>query len=131
MDFEKIQSILKAEAQNKGLENYEIYFTSSESISAETLKDEISSFSGGKGSGVSFRCIVDGHTGSAATELFEENELKALVGRAAANAIAIENDEPAVIFEGSEKYESVGRASFDMPDASDRKSTRLNSSHVF
>lgn len=126
MDFEKTRSILENEAKARGLEDYEIYFTSSESVSAETLKDEISSFSGGNGSGVSFRCIVGGHVGSAATELFEENELKALVGRAAANAEFIENDEPAIIFGGSERYEPVTAVAPKMPATAEIKRLALD-----
>ena len=43
--FEKMKQALVAAATRAGLTQYEIYAQSEESISAETLKDEISSFS--------------------------------------------------------------------------------------
>ncbi|MBQ9113109.1 MAG: TldD/PmbA family protein [Clostridia bacterium] len=116
MYFENAKDILVREALAAGLDEYEIYYTGSSQISTETLKDEISSFSGGSGSGISFRCIVDGHMGVAATELFEENELRSLVRRAIDNATVIENDDLAIIFGGSEKYSKTDSAEFEMPE---------------
>ena len=104
MNFDSVKEYLIAEANRMGLEEYEVYFMESSGISAETLKDEISSFSSGVGGGVSFRCIVDGRLGCASTELLCEEEMKALVKRAVANAQNIENDDPVFFFEGSKKY---------------------------
>ncbi|MBE6577891.1 MAG: TldD/PmbA family protein [Ruminococcaceae bacterium] len=115
MDFSIVKQTLINEAQRRGLDEYEIFFTQSEQLSTETLKDEICSFSSGVGSGVSFRCIVDGRMGNAATELFTEEELVSLVKRAMDNASVIENDDPVFIFEGSDKYETVEKPNFDMP----------------
>ena len=56
MNFDSAKKILIDEAVSCGLEDYEIYFTQSSSISAETLKDDLSSFASGSGSGISFRC---------------------------------------------------------------------------
>lgn len=125
MNFEILKDILEKQARAEGLEKYEIYFTDSESVSTETLKDEISSFSGGKGAGISFRCIVDGHVGSASTELFEESELKSLVSRAKANAAVIENDDLAVIYAGSDSYAEVEKKPFCMPTATEIKTLAL------
>ncbi|MBO7310828.1 MAG: hypothetical protein J6U86_05485, partial [Clostridia bacterium] len=116
MNFEQIKDILVEQAKAEGLEEYEIYFSNSNSVSAETLENEISSFSGGASAGVSFRCVVDGRIGNASTELFEENELVTLVSRAKSNAMVIESDNPAIIFGGSEKYESAERSEFKMPE---------------
>ncbi len=115
MDFQLVKEILVGEAKKRGLCEYEIYFTDSEQISAETLKDEISSFSSGVGAGVSFRCIVNGRMGNAATELFTDEELRSLVKRAMDNASVIENDDPVFIFGGSEKYEDTKKPDFEMP----------------
>ncbi len=126
MDFQNAKNILEDEAKKCGLEEYEIYYSSSEGLNAETLKDEISSFSCNNEAGINFRCIVGGHIGSAATELFEENELRELVRRAAANAEAIENEEPAIIFGGSEEYEEVSNADFNMPSVAEVKELALD-----
>ena len=125
MDFERAKGILENEALASGLEEYEIYYTYSDGISAETLKNEISSFSCGSGAGISFRCIVDGHVGTAATELFDEEELRALVGRAAANAKYIENNEPAIIFAGSKEYGKTTSVVKEMPEVAAIKKLAL------
>ncbi len=107
MDFNSVKEYLIEEANRVGLTEYEVYFMESSGISAETLKDEISSFSSGVGGGVSFRCIVDGRLGCASSELLCAEEMKSLVTRAIANAKHIENDDPVFFFEGSEQYETL------------------------
>ena len=76
MKFDAVKDCLIAEANRAGLAEYEVYFMETSGISAETLKDEISSFSSGVGGGVSFRCVVNGRMGCAATELLTEEEAK-------------------------------------------------------
>ena len=107
MRFDDVKECLILEAEKMGLEEYEVYYMESSDMSAETLKDEISSFSSGVHGGVCFRCIVDGHMGSASGELFEKNEMKALVRRAVENARNIESDDKAILYGGSESYQSV------------------------
>ena len=125
MNFDELKQVLKAEAFALGIEEYEIYYTSSNAVSTETLEDEISSFSGGNGAGVSFRCIVDGRMGNAATELFEVEELKLLVRRARDNASVIESDTPAIIFGGSERYADLEGQDFSMPSTAYLKDLAL------
>ncbi len=125
MNFENVREILTREALSAGLEEYEIYFTESSQLSTETLKDEISSFSSGSGAGVSFRCIVHGHVGVAATELFDEEELKSLVRRAMDNAAVIENDDLAIIYEGAGEYGKTTMPAFEMPSSGEIKEIAL------
>lgn len=125
MDFEILRGILETEAKARGIDEYEIYFTSSQSVSTETLADDISSFASGTGAGVSFRCVVDGSIGNASTELFEENELKSLVARAQANAAVIESDSPAIIYGGSESYASPQKTAAQIPSAAEVKRLAL------
>ena len=131
MNFEKVREILTREALSAGLEEYEIYFTESSQLSTETLKDEISSFSSGNGAGVSFRCIVHGHVGVAATELFDEEELKSLVRRAMDNAAVIENDDLAIIYGGAEEYGKTTMPAFDMPTSGEIKDTAVVTSYSY
>ncbi|MBE6530880.1 MAG: TldD/PmbA family protein [Ruminococcaceae bacterium] len=125
MDFEKIKKCLFDAANEAGIEEYEIFYTADSSISAETLKDEVSAFSCGVCAGISFRCIVDGRIGMASSELFTEDEMKNLVFRAISNAKNIESDDPAIIFKGSEKYERTSMPEFTMPDAAKIKNNAL------
>ena len=107
MRFDDVKGFLVAEAERLGLKEYEIYFMESSDMSAETLKDEISSFSSGVRGGVSFRCIVNGHMGCASGELFEKEEMVALVARAVENAKNIESDDKAILYKGSDSYANV------------------------
>ena len=125
MNFENIKNFVFEEAKTSGIEEFEIFYTSDSSVSAETLKDEISAFAYGVSGGVCFRCIVDGKMGTAATELLSEEELRAIVKRAVSNAKNIESDDPAVIFSGSAEYQKLTAKEFLMPAASKIKNNAL------
>ena len=107
MQFSEIKTILSDEAAVFGIAEYDVFFTKSESLSAETLKDEISTFSSSNGIGVCFRCIRDGKFGYASSERIEETELRGLVAKAFENAKYVESDDEAEIFRGSDRYEQV------------------------
>ncbi len=126
MDFHSVKEDLMAEARRVGLEEYEVFFMESSECSAETLKDEISSFSSGVGGGVCFRCVVNGHMGSASGECLTPEEMKALVGRAMENAGVIENDDNAILYEGSEHYETVTLPDLYEQDTAKLKQTALD-----
>ncbi|MBQ8848788.1 MAG: TldD/PmbA family protein [Clostridia bacterium] len=111
MKFDDVKDFLIAEAERLGLREYEVYYMESADMNAETLKNEISSFSSGVRGGVCFRCIVDGHMGSASGELLEEDEMRALVSRAVENAKNIESDDKAILYKGSDSYAKV-----ELPD---------------
>ena len=116
MNFDSVKNVLLDEAKKAGIDSFDVYYMEAEGSSAETLKDEISSFSLSVNGGVCFRCIVDGHLGCASTELLEVDEMKALVERAVSNARNIESDDEPVIFEVSEKYENISIAEQERPD---------------
>lgn len=125
MNFDNIKRIVFDLAKDRELEEYEIFYTSDSSISAETLGNEVSAFNYGVSSGICFRCIIDGKIGAASTELIEEGELSSLVDRAISNAKNIESDDPAVIFGGSEHYETLDDDGFSMPSALEIKNDAL------
>ncbi len=126
MDFYSVKNYLFEAAQKAGLEEYEVYFMESAGLSAETLKDEISSFSSAVSGGICFRCIVNGRMGSASSELFEAEEMGALVDRAINNAKYIENDDKAIIFEGSKSYAEVSPKKFKDYSAAEIKEIALD-----
>lgn len=126
MNFNQAKEVLVAEANRAGLSEYEIYFMEAGSMSAETLKDEISSFSSGTRGGVSFRCIVNGRLGTAATELMEENEMRELIERAVRNAGVIESNDPVIFYGGDEIYATPVLPEMEHPDAARIKSVALD-----
>lgn len=104
MEFIQIKEIISAACKKLGVEEYEIFYTVSEDISAETFKHEISGLSSGESAKVYFRCLCGGHMGYSSSSYFEADELEDLVLRAKENTEAIENDDIVMIFKGSESY---------------------------
>lgn len=117
MNFELLKNALVEAAERAGVKEYEIYAQIGENITAETLKDEISSFSSGVGGGICFRCIVDGKMGYASTEENDPTAMESLVERAVSNARCIDSNDGAQIFAGSEHYESVDNGDPHLLDA--------------
>ena len=97
MRFEEMKQALINAAEAAGLKEYEIYAQMDESVSAETLKDEISAFSSSVGGGICFRCIVDGKMGMASSELMTEEAMEELVATAISGARCIDNDDEVFI----------------------------------
>ena len=126
MRFDDVKDFLVAEAEALGIKEYEIYYMESSDMNAETLKDEISSFSSGVRGGVSFRCIVNGHMGCASGELLDESEMRALVVRAFESAKYIESDSKAILYKGSDHYEKVELPEQVDIDAADLKKIALD-----
>ena len=125
MDFEIIKTILADEAKALGITEYEVYAVSSSERSVETLNKEISSFSSSAAGGICFRALVDSRMGYAATELYEENEIRALVGRALENAKITEKLDTVGIYAGSESYAELEKAERKTLGAADMKKVAL------
>lgn len=125
MVFESMKKALVAAAERKGLKEYEIYYQMEESVSAETLRDEISAFASSVGGGICFRCIVDGKMGYASGELMTEDAMEELVDRAVSNACAIDSEDEVFIFGGSPSYESIEARRVGLADAATVRDTAL------
>ncbi len=125
MDFERMKNALVAAAKRAGLTQYEIYAQTEESISAETLKDEISSFSFGTEGGICFRCIVDGKMGYASGELMTEDAMEDMVRAAISNARCIDTEDEVFIFEGSPSYAKIDLGEISLVDATVIRNTAL------
>ena len=126
MELTLAKNIIFEAVKAAGLTEYEIYYMSSSSLSAEALKDSLSGFSCGQGGGISLRCMVDGKMGYASTELFTESELTDLVRRACDNARYIEKEDTAPIFAGSENYATLDLPEFTPLSAADAKAMTLD-----
>lgn len=125
MIFEEMKQALVSAAEARGLTEYEIYYESSEDVTVETLKDEISSFSSGMSGGVCFRCVVDGKMGYASGELMTADAMEDLVARAISNAKCIDSEDKAIIFAGSEHYETVDLPRAELADAAQLRTAAL------
>lgn len=125
MQFEEMKQVLVAAAERAGLSQYEIYYQMEESVSAETLKDEISAFASSVGGGVCFRCIVDGKMGYASGELMTADAMEALVATAISNARCIDSEDEVFIFGGSPAYAKRETGEIGLTDAATVRDTAL------
>ena len=125
MLFEQMKEALVAAAKKAGIEQYEIYYQVGESISAETLKDDISAFASSVSGGICFRCIVDGKMGYASSELLTEDAMQELVKNAVSNAQCIDSEDEVFIFEGSPAYAKIDAGEVKLADAVTIRDTAL------
>ncbi len=125
MNFEQMKNALVAAAEAAGLKQYEIYAAMSDSISVETLKDEVSSFSSGASGGICFRCIVNGKMGYASGELMTEDAMEELVQNAISNAECIDSDDEVFIFGGSPSYAKLPQREVTLADPTLIRDTAL------
>ena len=121
MNYELLKKAIEDEALRLGLTEYEIYYMANEELSVDTLNKEPNSFSSGNSGGICFRVLYDGKMGYASTELMEESEMKALVSRAKANAMATEKPDTVGIFAGSESYAKLENTDFTPKTAAELK----------
>ena len=121
MNYELLKSAIENEAKAQGLTDYEIYYMSSDELSVDTLNKEPNSFSSGTSGGICFRAVYDGKIGYAASQLMTEDEMRALVSRAKANATATEKPDTVGIFKGSESYAELKNQDFTPKSAAELK----------
>ena len=125
MSFDKLKEAAKRAAEELGISEYELYYTSTEDTSVEVFKKEVSSFSSVLTGGISVRVKSDGKMGYASSELLSEDEIARLVFLAAENAKATEKEDTVGIFSGSESYPDAGRESFSLASAEKIKDIAL------
>ena len=112
MNFELIKNALVAALNEKGIGEYEIYYTSGSDSTVCTLNREVNAFSSSVNGGLCLRVAFGGKMGYAATELMTEAEMLDLVDRAVANAAATEKPDSVGIYGGGEEYEECRIPSF-------------------
>ena len=121
MNFDALKNTLVSALSEAGLNEYEIYYMSDESVSVSTLNKEVNSFASSISGGLCLRVAVDGKMGYASTELMTEAEMRLLPERAKANALATEKPDTVGIFEGSENYEELRLEKVELMAAEDLK----------
>ena len=121
MNYELLKKAIEDEAKLQGLTEYEIYYMANEELSVDTLNREPNSFSSGNAGGICFRVSYGGKIGYAASELMEEGEMKSLVSRAKANAMATEKPDTVGIFKGSESYAELKNTDYSLKGAAELK----------
>ena len=106
MNFDRLKTLLSEAAKKAGVEEYEIYYTTSSELSVGGLNKVIDSFSSSTSGGVCLRVLSDGKMGYASTELLVDSEISELVYRALENAKSTEKLDETGLFKGSPSYEA-------------------------
>lgn len=104
MTYQEFKEAVILAAKEQNVTEYELYYSSEQTLQMRSYKEDIDSFSSSESGGVCFRCIVNGKAGYAATELFTKEAAEKLVGAAAANAGSIETEDPVLLKEAGDTY---------------------------
>ena len=94
-------------AKEAGIEEAELYISTSYALSVSTFHGEIDNYSVEDGSTYVARGIVNGKFGAATCDVYNAEKAKYLVEEILRNAQIIEKDDPAILFKGSEKYHKI------------------------
>lgn len=125
MDIKEIQQAVADEARACGAEGYEISISSEESAGAEALKHEISSVSYSCSGTMHVRCVKNGKSGYASSELITPEAAAKLVEQACDNALAIDEEDSLGLFAGSAHYEKSPDVARELPDADEMKAETM------
>lgn len=117
MNFNEFKQLVFKAAKEQNLCEYDLYFSTSSSLSIDVFEKEIDKFSSVTEIGVCFRCLVNDKMGYSFTELLSEDEAKRLVFDAKASAACIESDDKEFIYGGSDKYAEVSDINLSLSPA--------------
>ena len=104
MQRDHFMQILLESAQAEGLSEAECYLAVGDAFEATVHDGEILSYSVSSALGLSFRALVNGKMGYAATQVLDEAAIGQLIQGAKTNAQLIENDDAQFIYSGSAAY---------------------------
>lgn len=125
MQTEIIHQAVRQAAEALGVTDYEIKIRTEESASADALKDEISTVSYSRGSTMTVRCVVDGRSGYASSELVTPQAAADLVATARDNAQVVDEADAMALFPGSEHYTPVSDQAQPLPGVEEMKENTL------
>jgi len=132
MEINNFIDILFKKAEERCIENFEIYYTSSKSSSIKVFNQEVDSYSDSNSQGISFRLIEKGKMGYSYTESISEKEIDFLINEALENAAIIENDDIEEIYKGEEEYKELELYNPDLETVSigDKISLLMNTEKI-
>ena len=125
MNTEAIKKAVAEAAERCGADSYEIVISTHESAGAEAMKKEISSVSYSLSSTMQVRCVVDGKSGYAVSELLTPEAASDAVEQACANAGVVDDLDEMPLFPGSEHYEEVCDVVPVLPSTDEMKAMAL------
>ena len=100
---EFIENLLKA-AADAGIDPAEVYCAENAAFSAEAMDGNIDSYEVSETCGLGLRGMVNGKTGYASTEAFDEDAIRMLIRGVQESAALVETEEQDEIFAGDPEY---------------------------
>lgn len=94
-------------AKEAGITEAELYVSESRSLSFSLFHGEVDNYSDKNGYSIFARGKIGEKCGSASCDVWNKEKCEYLVREIVNNAKVIENDEPVIIYKGSEKYHKV------------------------
>ena len=94
-------------AKEAGIEQAELYISTSKNLSFSIFHGEIDKYSDNNGFSILARGLINGKFGAASADSWSNQKAEYLVREIKANAGVIENEDPQFIFEGSKKYKKI------------------------
>lgn len=94
-------------AKEAGIEEAELYVSDKVNLSFSLFHGEVDSYENNSATNIVARGIVNGKFGQATCDTWNNEKCAFLVKEIKENALVIENEDPAIIFAGSEKYKKV------------------------
>ena len=91
-------------AKQNNFEAADIYYKKNYALSVSVFHGEVDSFTQHETQLLTARGIINGKFGSVTTEAIDKNTPQFLIDSIKRTASVIENDDPSIIFKGSEKY---------------------------
>lgn len=107
MEFDVFIKKLFEEASKAGFEEYEVYYTDSESLSINIYKEEVDKYKLTNSYGLSFRGKIGNKIGYSYTQILDQDAIDMMVKNAKESALAIENEDIQFIYEGDKEYKEI------------------------
>ena len=115
-NMELIKNAVAGAAERFGAEGYELTISTKEDTGVEALKKEISTVSYSRSGSMVVRCVVNGKSGYAASELVTPEAAELIVETACDNAGVVDEADQVGLFPGSDHYETSRDICLELPD---------------
>lgn len=107
MEFLEFKEMLFKKAKESGLEKYEIYYVTKESLEVKSYELQVEGYALSDSKGLCFRALIDNNIGYAYTEKLDVEAIDILIKGVKDSAKFIKNEDQEFIYSGGLKYETV------------------------
>ncbi|MCR5731940.1 MAG: TldD/PmbA family protein [Sphaerochaetaceae bacterium] len=104
MNYDDFILSISKEAERQNIENWELSYSVSESLSLSAFQGEIDSFSSQVDANIVLRVVIDGKEGSCSADSLSAITPEVLVENAKQYALYSDNENESIVFEGCKEY---------------------------